>query len=177
MKFLKNLLFLVLGIIALGLIAALFISKDYVVEKEVSINKPQSLVFDYIKNLKNQDEYSVWMKLDPNVKNEFTGVDGSVGFKNAWEGNDAVGKGEQQITKVVDGSGIETSLHFIKPIDSFANATLLSTAVDSTSTVVKWKMSGSNPYPMNLMVPFMDAVIGGDLDKGLTNLKAVLEKK
>ena len=45
-------------------------------------------------------------------------------------------------------------------------------------TKVKWGFTGKMPYPMNLMCAFMDMdkMIGGDLQKGLDNLKVVLEK-
>ncbi len=64
----------------LALVAALFIKKDYAVEREITISKPKQEVFDYIKYLKNQDHYSVWNCLDPAIRKIYTGTDGTVGF-------------------------------------------------------------------------------------------------
>ena len=71
---------MLVGIIALFLIVALFVKKDYAVEREIIINKPKQVVFDYVKILKNQDAYSVWNMKDLAAKKTYTGTDGTVGF-------------------------------------------------------------------------------------------------
>lgn len=178
MRLLKRIFFVILGIIALGLIMALFVSKEMKASREIVINKPKSEVFDYIKMLKNQNNYSKWSKLDPNMKNEYRGTDGTVGFVSAWAGNSDVGKGEQEITKIVEGERLETELRFIEPFESKANAVMTTTAIDSTHTKVTWSFDSKMIYPMNIMKLFMDMdkAIGDDFSTGLTNLKAVLEK-
>ena len=68
MKALKYILGFIAGIIILILIVAAVSPKDYAVEREVIINKPAAEVFNYVKYLKNQDNYSVWATMDPNMK-------------------------------------------------------------------------------------------------------------
>ena len=102
MKFLKRLFIGILVLIALVLIVALFVKKEYTIEHEVTIAKPKQEVFDYIKLLKNQANYSVWVKKDPNAKMEYKGTDGTVGFVSSWDGNSDVGKGEQEIKKITE---------------------------------------------------------------------------
>ncbi|RYU95859.1 SRPBCC family protein [Emticicia agri] len=179
MKILKTILFVILGIVAVCLIAALFIKKDYAVEKEVIINQPKAVVFDYIKMLKNQDNFSVWAKMDPAMKKEYKGTDGTVGFVSAWDSEDGnVGKGEQEIKNIVDGERVDYNLHFIKPFDSSSDAYMVTESVDSTHTKVKWGFVGRMAYPTNLMLAFMDMneAVGKDFATGLTNLKGLLEK-
>jgi hypothetical protein len=95
-------------LIAIPLITALFIKKEYKVDREIIINKPKEVVYDYAKFLKNQDNYSVWMKIDPNVKKEYRGTDASVGFVSAWSSdNKDLGKGEQEILGIKDGERID----------------------------------------------------------------------
>jgi len=65
MKILKIALLLFLGIIALALISAAFLEKEYAVEREIVINKPKAEVFNYVKMLKNQENYSLWATMDP----------------------------------------------------------------------------------------------------------------
>ncbi|MBP6663809.1 MAG: polyketide cyclase, partial [Chitinophagales bacterium] len=65
---LKKILLGIVGIIALLLIAALFVDKDFSAQRSIVINKPKSEVFAYLKSLKNQDNWSVWGKRDPNMK-------------------------------------------------------------------------------------------------------------
>lgn len=178
MKFLKRLLFVIFGIIALALITALFVSKDMKTSREIVINKPKAEVFNYIKQLKNQDNFSKWGKMDPNMKKEYRGTDGTVGFVSAWDGNDDVGKGEQEIKKITEGESFETELRFKKPFESKAVAVMTTTAIDSAHTKVTWGFDSKMAYPMNLMKVFMDMekMVGDDFSTGLTNLKALLEK-
>ncbi|RZK04151.1 MAG: hypothetical protein EOO46_17310 [Flavobacterium sp.] len=98
MKILKRILFVVLAIIGLVLITALFVKKEMHAEREVVINKSKSDVFAYVKYLKNQNDFSKWASMDPAMKKDFKGTDGTVGFVSAWESDkDDVGKGEQEI--------------------------------------------------------------------------------
>lgn len=175
---LKKLLIGIAGIIALLLIAALFVAKDFKAERNIVVNKPKAEVFAYLKSLKNQDEWSVWGKKDPNMKKDFVGTDGTVGCMSKWSGNDEVGVGEQEIKGITEGEKIDFELRFKKPFETTSAAYLATESVDSTSTKVTWGFSGSMPYPMNLMLLAMnmDKNIGKDFDEGLHNLKAILEK-
>jgi hypothetical protein len=180
MKIVKIILLAIVGIIALLLIAAIFIKKDYAVEREVVIEKPKQEVFDYIKPLKNQDSFSVWAMRDPAMKKEYRGTDGTVGFVSAWDSEkDDVGKGEQEILKIAEGERIDYELRFIKPFEAKDKAYMVTEGVTENQTKVKWGFNGNMKYPMNLMLLFMDMdkMLGKDLDQGLQNLKAILEKK
>jgi uncharacterized protein YndB with AHSA1/START domain len=179
MKALKAILFTLAAIIALALIAALFIEKEYAVEREITINKPVSEVFDYIKYLKNQDSYSKWNTMDPNMKHSYTGTDGTVGFIAAWEGNKNFGVGEQEIMKIIEGERIETQLRFKEPFEAQDDAYMTTTMIDSTTTKVIWGFSGAFAYPMNLMklIMNMEEQLGSDFETGLQNLKEILEKE
>jgi uncharacterized membrane protein len=63
-------LYIILGLIVLLLLSGLFISKDLQANKEIIINKPVDEVFEFVKYLKNQQLYSKWATMDPNIKNE-----------------------------------------------------------------------------------------------------------
>jgi len=167
------------AVIAAPLIAALFVKKEYSVKREISIDRSKSEVFDYIKYLKNQDNYSKWSKLDPQMEKSYRGTDGTVGFVSAWDSQKSdVGQGEQEITKISDGERIDYELRFIKPFKSVSPAYMSIKTGSENKTKVIWGMSGTMDYPMNLMLLFMDLekMLNEDLDVGLRNLKAELEK-
>lgn len=105
MKILKIILIVILVVIAIPLVVALFVKKDYVVEREISINKPSQEVFDYVKYLRNHDYFSKWASMDPNMKKTYSGTIGQVGFVSAWESEDKeVGVGDRGfILKVLEG--------------------------------------------------------------------------
>lgn len=179
MKALKIIGLVLVGIIVLILITGLFVNGKYAVEREVTINKPKQVVYDYVKYLKNQNNYSVWAKTDPAMKKEFIGEDGTVGCISAWDSeNPDVGKGEQKITKIADGERIDYELHFIEPFESTDFAYMTTTAVNDSVTSVKWGFNGEMKYPMNLMMLTMDMekMLAPDLQNGLNNLKALLEQ-
>jgi hypothetical protein len=179
MKILKAILLLIVGVIVLALVAALFIKKDYAVEREITISKPKQEVFDYIKYLKNQDQYSVWNKLDPAMKKTYTGTDGTVGFNYAWDSEKKeAGKGDQTISNIKEGERIDMKLHFIEPFEANDNAYMTTETAGDGQTKVKWGFNGRMNYPMNLMLVMMnmDEMLGKDLQDGLTNLKSILEK-
>jgi len=179
MKKVKIIVIVLVVIIAIPLIAALFIDGKYAVEREVTIEKPTAMVFDYVKMLKNQDNFSVWAKMDPDMKKTFTGTDGTVGFVSAWESeNKDVGKGEQEITAIKEGERIDFELRFKEPFESTDFAFMTTEELDSAMVKVKWGFNGEMDYPMNIMMLFMDMeeMLAGDLQTGLDNLKVELEK-
>ena len=177
--FMKKVLYIILGLIALVLIAAFIMPKDYAVEREIVVNKPKAEVFEYLKSLKKQNDWSVWGRRDPNMQKTFSGTDGTVGFVSMWDGNDDVGKGEQEITKIEEGHRVDTQLRFLKPFESTSDAYMITDGIDSASTRVRWGFTGKMPIPMNVMLPIMnmEESIGKDFQEGLTNLKGILEKQ
>jgi hypothetical protein len=157
----------------------LFIPKDYTVEREININQPKDSVFNYVKYLKNQNNFSAWEKTDPAMKKTFSGVDGTVGAISAWESkNENVGVGEQEIKKITPGERIDFELRFKIPFEGTEEAYFSTESISENETKVKWVFNGNMAYPMNLMLPFMgmDEMIGKDLETGLANLKVVMEK-
>jgi len=178
-KILKIVAIVIVLLIATPLIIALFVNKDYTVEREIIIERPVEEVFDYIKYLKNQDNYSVWVTRDPDIQQEYRGTDGTVGFVAAWEGNEDVGKGQQTITGIIDGERIDFELKFIEPFEADAIAYMTTDPVSVGQTNVTWGVNGRMAYPSNLFLLFvdMDAVLGNDLQTGLLNLRTILEEE
>lgn len=180
MKILKRVFLAIAILIAIPLIVAIFVQKDYAVEREISINKPKQEVFDYVKYLKNQDNFSKWATMDPNMKKTYTGIDGTPGFISAWESeNPDVGAGEQEILKITEGERIDYELRFIKPFESTEKAYMITESESDNQTKVKWGFSGRVNYPMNVMLLFMDfeKMIADDFETGLKRLKTILEEQ
>ncbi len=170
-------LYIVLGLVLLIVILAIIAPKSYDVNRSTTINQPVSKVFDYLKYLKNQDEWSPWGKRDPNMKKEFVGTDGEVGAISKWDGNKEVGMGEQELKRIVDNEVIESELRFLKPWKSVSDAYLKVKKTDNGQTEVIWGFSGSNKFPMSIMMLFMnmDKAVGKDFEEGLGSLKELME--
>ncbi len=178
MKILKTILIVIVAIVAVFLLVAAFVGSEYKVVREVTINAPKAEVYNYVKFLKNQDNYSTWAQMDPNMKKTFTGTDGTVGFVSAWDSDhEEVGKGEQEIIAIDPGNKIDYEIRFYEPFEQTDYAYMTTEAAGNNSTVVKWGFFGKMKYPMNMMLLFMDMdeMLGPDLEKGLQNLKSNLE--
>ncbi|CAM3731894.1 SRPBCC family protein [Flavobacterium chungbukense] len=178
MIIIKRILVVLILIISIVLIVAYFMPKEYAVEREITINKPVDTVFNYVRSLKNQNEFSVWANTDPKMKVNYKGTEGQVGSLSSWESNvKEVGVGEQEITKITENRRIDFALRFKKPMEDTAIGFMSTKALGGNQTKVKWGISGVIPYPTNIMLPMlkMDQMIGNDLQKGLENLKDKME--
>jgi uncharacterized protein YndB with AHSA1/START domain len=178
MKTLRTILIVIVALIALLLIIALFTKKDYSVQREVVINKPKELVFDYVRLTANQTHYSKWWMMDPNVQITMTGTDGTPGSVAAWNSKEA-GQGEQEITGITEGERIDYELRFIKPFEGKGESSIMTEAISEDQTKVIWSFESSMKYPMNIMLVFMDmpGMLGNDLQTSLNTLKTVLEQE
>ncbi len=177
MNIIITILLALVAVIVVFLIAALFVKKEYIIEGKIVVNTPKQAVFEYVKQFKNQKYYNKWTMTDPDVRLNYTGVDGEIGFISAWESdNKNVGKGEQEITKIVEGEKIETELRFIKPFTDTASAHFVFEEAANGNTAITWSLYGVRKYPLNLMLKGLDKMLLKDMQISLNNIKNILEK-
>ena len=178
MKTLKKLAIGLLIAIAIPLIVALFVAKDFIYEKTIKINAPIDSVWVYTSSLSGLDKWSPWNDYDPTMKKVWSGVDGNVGAVQSWESDvENVGVGSQTIANIKAPNLFETDLHFLKPFESKSKA-YVKLSDENGATNVTWGFTGSMPYPFNIMNLFMDLEkdMGNDWDNGLMKLKMLSEK-
>jgi hypothetical protein len=144
------------------------------ITSEIVINKPQNIVWNYVRLIRNQEHYNVWILQDRNIKMEYTGTDGTPGFIAAWQSRTRMGDGEQKILTVDDGSSYEAELRF-RNHDNTTTIKLALEPAESGMTKVKYTMLAMPAFPMNMMVPVMKNMIKKDMDKTLSNLKKTME--
>ncbi len=169
-------LLVVAGIFALLLIIGLFMKREHYVKREIIINAPRQKVFDYIKLLKNQDEFNKHAMTAPDRKREFKGTDGTAGYIYAWSGNKNAGVGEKEIMNIVEGRSIEMEIRFIKPMAVSATIIMETESLPGDQTKVYWSNAGTLKYPVNIMIPMMERSVVKDMDISLLTLKSILEK-
>jgi len=178
MSILMIFFYIVLGLVGLVLLLALIAKRGYAVERSIVIDKPAAQVFEYVKHIRNQDNYNKWVMRDPNMQKSYKGMDGTVGFAYAWDGNKLAGKGEQTITRIVDGEEVHMQIVFIRPFAGVSDSVITTIPDGPNATAVKWSFKSKMSYPMNAMLLFMsmDTVLGPDLETSLNNLKTILEQ-
>lgn len=178
MKILKIIGLAIVGIIVILLIVGAVSEKSFGAEAETFVSKPKDQVFEYVKYLKNQDAFSKWASIDPEMVQSYTGTDGEVGFVSAWTSDHPdVGVGEQEIMAITPDR-IDYELRFKEPFESVATCYITLESAEDGNTKVVWGFNGDMAYPMNLMMLFMDmeGAIQSDLQVGLDNLKVILDE-
>lgn len=168
------------GLVAVFLVIGALLPKDFEVEREITINKPKAMVFEYLKYQKNGSEWSPWESRDPQMTKEFTGSeDGKIGAVMSWRGNKEVGVGSQTITGMIEGERIDYDLHFREPFENTAKVSFILAGPSETATTVKWTMRAGAPFPFNVMCLLFNSkkMIGDDYEKGLISMKSVVEAK
>ena len=177
MNIFLTILLILAGIIALLLIIALFMKKEHYVNREIIINAPVQKVFDFLKLLKNQDQFNKWATADKNNrKEEFKGTDGTVGFIYSWSGDKSAGQGEKEIKNIIEGKRIETEIRFVKPMRVTASVTFETASLSGDQTKVNLINTGTLKYPLNIMIPMAEKKFPKDMDDSLSTLKTILEK-
>ena len=177
MGIVATILLVVGGIIALLLIIALFMKKEHYVKREIVINAPTQKVFDFLRLLKNQDQFNKWATAGKqNRKEEFKGTDGTVGFIYSWSGDKSAGRGEKEIKNIIEGKRIETEIRFVKPMRVAASVIFETESLSENQTKVNLINTGVLKYPLNLMIPMAEKRFPKDMDESLSALKNILEK-
>jgi uncharacterized protein YndB with AHSA1/START domain len=179
MNILFIILIVVVSIIVLLLISGLFIKKTFFIERTIVIQKNKQEVFNYIKFLKNAEQYNKWMMTDPDMRKILTGMDGTKGFTYAWDSNNKnVGAGAQKIIDIQENDRIDYEIRFERPFKSIAYSSLICSAVSADQTEVTWTFHGPVKYPVNILHALLNLaqVLGKDLDTSLHNLKKNLKK-
>ena len=131
-------------------------------------------MFPFVNSLRRFNEWSPWKQLDPNVKVTFTGPEVGVGSAMSWVGNSKVGKGTQILTESVQDQKVTSNLEFGEMGPAKAGWVLNS---EGPVTTVVWTLDvdlGNSPKRyFGLM---MDKAVGPDYERGLAQLKSLVEK-
>lgn len=178
MKILQWALLGFIAVVVLALVVAFFAGKQFLIESQIVVNQPKDKVFDYLRHMRNHDDFSPWSKLDPDMKKSYEGTDGTVGFVVKWESNNPqVGKSLHTLTSIKEGERIEVDVRFTEPFQSRNPAYFTTEAVGANQTKVTWGYVGTMKYPTNLLMAFIERKIRVAMDGGLVKLKDILEKR
>ncbi len=172
---LTKILLVLVAIVIILLVVAYFTPRNFSLSKSITINAPREKVYEYIRLLKNQEKYSVWVMADTNIAMKYTGTDGTVGATSSWTSEmKNVGVGAQTITALVPNEKVTVEIRFEKPMKAtnYADTTLETVG---GQTKVTNTFYGTNKFPMNITNLFLDKIIGGDIETNLANLKKNLE--
>jgi len=149
---------------------------EIVVQRSQKIDAAPMDVFAKIVDLNTWESWAPWDELDPDMKKIFSGDVGTVGSGYSWTGNRKVGEGNMTITEIDTPNRMSLDLQFLKPFkDQSVTEFVVSPSGDGSE--VTWKMTTENTLMKKIMGIFksLDSMVGPDFEKGLSNLKRVVE--
>lgn len=169
-------------LIALAVIVVLFVvivalrPSDFRVSRSIAIAAPAETVFKQVNTLREWEAWNPWGKLDPNTKMTYEGPASGVGASYSWLGNSKVGEGRSTIVESQPSRLVRFRLEFLKPMKA-TNAAEFTFRPDGDQTVVTWTMTGNNSFVGKIfgLIVNCDKMVGGQFEKGLTDMKIVAE--
>jgi len=171
----KILIGLVVVVVVFAAVVALQ-PADFRVTRSINVSAPAETVFSQVNDFHNWDAWSPWAKLDPAAKNSFEGPSAGAGAGFTWDGNDQVGAGRMTLIESRPSDLIRIKLEFERPFKDTSTAEF-TFKPEGDQILVTWSMSGRKNFMRKAFCLFMnmDKMVGGEFEKGLANLKAVVE--
>jgi hypothetical protein len=168
--------------IALAVLVVLFViivalqPSEFRIARSATISAPPPAVFARVNDFHNWEAWNPWGKIDPAMKQTYEGAPAGIGAIYSWAGNNEVGEGRMTIAESRPSDLIRINLEFFKPFagNSIAEFTF---KPEGDRTIVTWNMTGNNNFMTKAIHLFMnmDTMIGGQFEKGLASMKAVVE--
>jgi Polyketide cyclase / dehydrase and lipid transport len=149
---------------------------SFALRRQIDINALPADIFPWINNLRQMNQWNPWSTQDAKSVIAYEGPAEGPGAVYTWAGG-KTGQGKFQILDT-NPTQINCRLLMIKPMAADNVVTFNLTPTSGPTTVV-WNMSGKNGFINKLMhtVMNMDKMVGRDFDKGLANLKSLVEQK
>jgi hypothetical protein len=170
-----NILLGVLGIIAILLIIVALRPADFRVERSATISAPAIELFEQVNDHRKFAVWNPFMKLDPNVKNTYSGPDSGVDATCSWDGNSKIGAGSATIIESKPGELVRQRMDWKRPMEGTSTVEF-TFKPDGDKTVVTWAMYGKNNFMGKIVSLFINCekMVGPQFEQGLTNLGKVV---
>src|SRR4026207_1303953 len=125
------------AILAVFLIVVAFRPADFRVERSAALSASPAALFEHVND---HHKFAVWnpfLKLDPNVKNTYSGPDSGVGAVCSWDGNKDVGAGSCTIIESKASELVRCRMDWKRPMEGTATVDF-TFKPDGDKTVVAW---------------------------------------
>jgi hypothetical protein len=162
------------AVIVLFLIVVALRPADFRVERSATLAVSPAALFDQVNDHRKFTVWNPFMKLDPNVKNTYSGPDSGVGAACSWDGNKDIGAGSCTIIESKPHELVRCRMDWKRPMEGVASVDF-TFKPQGDKTVVTWAMYGKNNFMGKLMSLFMDCdkICGPQFEKGLADLGKV----
>jgi hypothetical protein len=147
---------------------------DFRVERSATLSASAATLFEQVNDHHKFNAWNPFLKLDPNVKNTYSGPDSGVGAACSWDGNKDIGAGSATITESKPGELVRMRMDWKRPMEGTSTVDFTFKPA-SDKTVVTWAMYGKNNFMGKLVSLFMDCdkMCGPQFEQGLADLGKV----
>jgi len=171
---------ILIGVVAVVVVLAIVIAlqpSSFRIARTTTIDAPPSIVFEQVNELRNWEAWNPWLKLDPDAKTTYEGPSSGSGAISRWAGNRNVGEGNMTIVESHPSDLVRFKLEFLKPFAA-TNTAEFTFKPQGDQTAVTWSMTGTKNFMAKAMhlVMNMDTMIGGQFEKGLADMKSIVER-
>lgn len=144
---------------------------EFHVERHATLAASPSALFERVNNHHKFNEWNPFLKVDPNVKNTYSGPETGVGAVCSWDGNKDIGAGSATIVESKPNELVRMRMDWKRPMEGVATVDF-TFKPDGDKTVVTWSMYGKNGFLGKLVSLFMDCdkMVGPQFEEGLTSL-------
>jgi hypothetical protein len=170
----KKILLGLVAVIVLFLAYAATRPADFRVERSATLAASPAALFAQVNDHHKFNTWNPFLKVDPNVKNTYSGPESGVGATCSWDGNSKIGAGSSTIIESKPGELVRMRMDWKRPMEG-------TSTVDFTfepagdKTVVTWAMYGKNGFLGKVVSVFMDCdkMCGPPFEEGLAALGRV----
>lgn len=173
----KQLLLIVLGIVAIIAARALFIPGSYSVQRSIMVQAPPEKIFPLLNDFEQFRQWSPSARRDSAMTDQISIRSAGPGAVYQWRGNAKAGSGRMEILESKRPTNVRVKLDLLAPIES-SGITDYTLTPAGTGTTVTWKTAGPTTFTSKVMQVFVsiDERLGGDIERGLASIKTVAEK-
>jgi hypothetical protein len=170
-----NILLGLVAVIGILLIIVALRPAEFRVERSATLAAPAMALFEQVNDHRKFAVWNPFMKLDPNVKNTYSGPDSDVGAACSWEGNSKIGAGSATIIESKPGELVRQRMDWKRPMEGTSTVEFIFKP-DGDKTVVTWAMYGKNNFMAKFVSLFINCekMVGPQFEQGLANLGKVV---
>jgi uncharacterized protein YndB with AHSA1/START domain len=164
------------AVVAVFIVLVVMQPSDFRVARSTTIAAPPSAVFAQVNDFHKWEAWNPWAKIDPAMRQTYEGPASGPGAVYKWSGNSEVGQGKMTLVESRPNERIRIRLEFLKPMAAVNTAEFMfEPKGDRTS--ITWSMTGRNNFPAKAigLIMNMDKMIGGNFEKGLNDIKSIVE--
>ncbi|HVY69235.1 MAG TPA: SRPBCC family protein [Verrucomicrobiae bacterium] len=173
-----NILLIIGAVVVIVVVIVAMQPAEFRLSRSTKVSAPPPAVFAQVNDFHNWENWSPWAKIDPAMKQTYSGAPAGNGAIYEWAGNSKAGAGRMTIVESRPGELVRIKLEFLKPFQA-ENQAEFTFHPQGNQTAVTWTMTGRKNFMFKAvhLLMSMEKMVGGQFEQGLAQMKAVAEAR